>query len=169
MPRHGRRTADLPGRDPEGKPQQVRVRPRHGRDQARPLPLLLDGLSDRLRLHPGDARAGRRPARRDGAGVGADVPQLRDRREGDRAVPHGGRQGDRRQGAVRAAHDPAWNTLETLDDVPGALRDEIAHFFSVYKDLEQKKVTVDGWYSREDALEEIEASRERCKESKDKD
>jgi inorganic pyrophosphatase len=65
--------------------------------------------------------------------------------------------------------DPAWNTLETLDDVPGALRDEIAHFFSVYKDLEQKKVTVDGWYSREDALEEIEAARERCKESKSKE
>jgi inorganic pyrophosphatase len=65
--------------------------------------------------------------------------------------------------------DPAWNTLETLEDVPNQLRDEIAHFFSVYKDLEQKKVNVDGWYSREEALEEIEASRERCKESKSKD
>jgi inorganic pyrophosphatase len=65
--------------------------------------------------------------------------------------------------------DPAWNTLETLEDVPNQLRDEIAHFFSVYKDLEQKKVNVDGWYSREDALEEIQASRERCKESKSKD
>jgi inorganic pyrophosphatase len=65
--------------------------------------------------------------------------------------------------------DPAWNTLETLDDVPDALRDEIAHFFSVYKDLEQKKVTVDGWYSREDALEEIEAARERCTESRTKE
>jgi inorganic pyrophosphatase len=62
--------------------------------------------------------------------------------------------------------DPAWNTLETLDDVPDQLRKEIAHFFSVYKDLEQKKVTVDGWYSREEALEEIEASRRRCMESK---
>ncbi len=65
--------------------------------------------------------------------------------------------------------DPAWNTLETLDDVPGALRDEIAHFFSVYKDLEQKKVTVDGWYSKEDAIAEIAESRERCTESKSKD
>jgi inorganic pyrophosphatase len=62
--------------------------------------------------------------------------------------------------------DPAWNTLETLEDVPEQLRAEIAHFFSVYKDLEQKKVTVDGWYSREDALEEIEASRKRCSDSK---
>jgi inorganic pyrophosphatase len=62
--------------------------------------------------------------------------------------------------------DPAWNTLEKLDDVPNQLRDEIAHFFSVYKDLEQKKVSVDGWYSREEALEEIEASRQRCQEHK---
>ena len=58
-------------------------------------------------------------------------------------------------------HDPAWNTLEELDDLPEQLRAEIAHFFSVYKDLEQKKVRVDGWYSREDAIEEIQAARER--------
>ena len=64
--------------------------------------------------------------------------------------------------------DPAWNSLETLEDVPKPLKDEISHFFSVYKDLEQKKVTVDGWYSREEALEEIEASRKRCKEHREK-
>ena len=58
--------------------------------------------------------------------------------------------------------DPAWNTLEELDDLPEQLQHEIAHFFSVYKDLEQKKVKVDGWYSREDAMKEIEAARERC-------
>jgi inorganic pyrophosphatase len=62
-------------------------------------------------------------------------------------------------------HDPAWNTLETLDDLPQQLQDEIAHFFSVYKDLEQKKVTVDGWHSREAALEEIEAARGRHRDS----
>ena len=43
--------------------------------------------------------------------------------------------------------DPGWNTLETLDDVSDQLKNEIAHFFSVYKELEQKKVKVDGWYS----------------------
>ena len=61
--------------------------------------------------------------------------------------------------------DPTWNALETLEDLPRQLQDEIAHFFSVYKDLEQKKVRVDGWYSREDALEEIEAARQRHRES----
>ena len=57
--------------------------------------------------------------------------------------------------------DPGWNRLETLDDLSDQLRDEIAHFFSVYKDLEQKQVKVDGWYSREDALAEIDAARRR--------
>ena len=62
-------------------------------------------------------------------------------------------------------NDPAWNTLETLDDLTDQLRNEIEHFFSVYKDLERKKVKVDGWYSREDALEVIEASRKRRKDA----
>ena len=61
-------------------------------------------------------------------------------------------------------HDPAWNRLEELGDLPRQLQDEIAHFFSVYKDLEQKAVKVDGWYSRTDALAEIEAARERYRE-----
>jgi inorganic pyrophosphatase len=60
--------------------------------------------------------------------------------------------------------DPGWNSLETLEDLSKQLRDEIEHFFSVYKDLEQKKVRVDGWHSRETALEEIEASRKRYEE-----
>src|SRR4051812_32255213 len=60
--------------------------------------------------------------------------------------------------------DPSWNTLDTLEDLADALRDEIEHFFSVYKDLEQKRVRVDGWYSREDALAEIDAARERFRE-----
>jgi inorganic pyrophosphatase len=61
-------------------------------------------------------------------------------------------------------HDPEWNTLDELDDLSNALRDEIQHFFSVYKDLEQKKVTVDG-YSRQEALEEIEEARKRYREN----
>ena len=60
--------------------------------------------------------------------------------------------------------DPAWNRLEKLEDLAVQLRDEIAHFFSVYKDLEQKKVTVDGWYPREVAIDEIEAARKRFRE-----
>ena len=57
--------------------------------------------------------------------------------------------------------DPAWSPLEDLDDLPQQLQKEIEHFFSVYKDLEQKKVKVDGWHSKEEALEEIEEARKR--------
>ena len=62
-------------------------------------------------------------------------------------------------------NDPAWNIHETLDDLPDQLLAEIAHFFSVYKDLERKKtVEVEGWNSREEAIKEIEASRERWRD-----
>jgi inorganic pyrophosphatase len=61
--------------------------------------------------------------------------------------------------------DPGWNTLETLDEVPDQLQNEISHFFTVYKQLENKKVDVQGWFSREDATKEIEASRVRFQES----
>jgi inorganic pyrophosphatase len=60
--------------------------------------------------------------------------------------------------------DPNWNELESLDDLPHRLQDEIEHFFSIYKQPEGKQVTVDGWYSREEALEEIERSRERWRD-----
>jgi inorganic pyrophosphatase len=60
--------------------------------------------------------------------------------------------------------DPNWNTLESLEDLPARLQDEIEHFFSIYKQPEGKQVTVDGWYSREEALEEIEKSRQRWRE-----
>ena len=63
--------------------------------------------------------------------------------------------------------DPGWNNLEGLDDLPQQLQNEIEHFFSVYKDLEQKKVKVDGWHSRQEALEEIEEARKRYQEHGD--
>jgi inorganic pyrophosphatase len=52
--------------------------------------------------------------------------------------------------------DPGWNEAETLEDIPKALQREITHFFSIYKELEGKEVEVEGWRSREEALEVIE-------------
>lgn len=57
--------------------------------------------------------------------------------------------------------DPNWNTMETLDDLPQPLRDEISHFYSIYKQPEGKHVMVDGWFSREAALRAIDEARER--------
>ena len=56
-------------------------------------------------------------------------------------------------------HDPGWNSAETLDDITDQLQREITHFFSVYKQLEGKDVEVDGWRSREEAIEVIEDAR----------
>jgi inorganic pyrophosphatase len=60
--------------------------------------------------------------------------------------------------------DPNWNHIEQLEDLPQPLRDEISHFFSIYKQPEGKHVMVDGWYPLDAALEAIDASRERWKE-----
>ena len=62
-------------------------------------------------------------------------------------------------------HDPGWNTLESLDQVSDQLQNEIAHFFSIYKNLENKHVEVKGWFSRQDAVDEIRASRARFKDT----
>ena len=42
--------------------------------------------------------------------------------------------------------DPNWNAYERLDDLPELLRAEIEQLFSIYKDLENKRVVVDGWF-----------------------
>jgi inorganic pyrophosphatase len=57
--------------------------------------------------------------------------------------------------------DPRWRDLVDLDDVPRHLRDEITHFFRVYKDLEPKHVAVRDWHPRQRALEVIADSVER--------
>jgi inorganic pyrophosphatase len=41
--------------------------------------------------------------------------------------------------------DPIWNKLSDLNDMNPHLLKEIEHFFQVYKDLENKKVDVEGW------------------------
>lgn len=62
-------------------------------------------------------------------------------------------------------NDPGWNRYDEIDDLPYQLRDEIAHFFDVYKDLDPRRSsTVKGFSNRTRALEEIEASRRRFRE-----
>ncbi|NBL63843.1 inorganic diphosphatase [Flavobacterium sp. NST-5] len=41
--------------------------------------------------------------------------------------------------------DPIWNKLNDLSDMNPHQLKEIEHFFQVYKDLEHKKVDVEGW------------------------
>jgi inorganic pyrophosphatase len=58
-------------------------------------------------------------------------------------------------------NDPNWNQMETLEDIPQNLRDEISHFFSIYKTPEGKVVKVDGWYTRDDAIACLDDARRR--------
>ena len=63
-------------------------------------------------------------------------------------------------------HDPGWNRLEELEDIPENLLKEVPHFFSVYKELDEKPVEIDGWYSREEALQVIDDAK-RLQEQED--
>ncbi len=57
-------------------------------------------------------------------------------------------------------HDPQWDGANDIEDVPAHLRNEIAHFFSIYKDLEpQKSTQVEGFAGRRRALDELAACR----------
>ena len=87
------------------------------------------------------------------------------RGQADRAAAHGDDAGIDDKVLAVPLTDPGWDTLCSLEEVPDQLQAEIQHFFLVYKQLENKKVEVEGWLSREDAIKEIAASRERFRES----
>jgi inorganic pyrophosphatase len=53
----------------------------------------------------------------------------------------------------------AWMNVSDIDDVPAELRNEIEHFFQVYKDLEGKTTETRGFGNRAEAVEVIEAAR----------
>jgi inorganic pyrophosphatase len=59
-------------------------------------------------------------------------------------------------------HDPEWREVNELDDLSARMRDEIAHFFAVYKELEPDTVTaIEGWADRATAEQEIDEARRR--------
>jgi inorganic pyrophosphatase len=60
-------------------------------------------------------------------------------------------------------NDPYWNKYDVLEDLPLLLRQEIDQFFSIYKDLEGKEVTIEGWCSVDEANREIAAAQERAR------
>ncbi|MEE9123429.1 MAG: inorganic diphosphatase [candidate division NC10 bacterium] len=57
--------------------------------------------------------------------------------------------------------DPLWNYIASLSDVPPHLLKEIEHFFSIYKDLEEKKTGVEGWEDRDAAMRVVKESQKR--------
>ncbi len=64
--------------------------------------------------------------------------------------------------------DPLWNHISDLNGVPPHLTKEIEHFFSVYKDLEEKKVGVEGWDGVDAAIKTIEEAAQRYRDENGK-
>ncbi len=62
-------------------------------------------------------------------------------------------------------YDPLWNHIESLSDITPHLLKEIEHFFSIYKELEEKKIRVEGWEDRESAIRIIKQSQQRYKKT----
>ena len=58
-------------------------------------------------------------------------------------------------------HDPAWSYAENLEDLRPTMRNEVEHFFAVYKELEGKEVQTQGFGDRDAAVEIIERAYER--------
>jgi inorganic pyrophosphatase len=55
--------------------------------------------------------------------------------------------------------EPVWAEIRVLQDVPTHMLKEIEHFFTVYKDLEEKKTAALGWHDLDETMEIIAASR----------
>jgi inorganic pyrophosphatase len=58
--------------------------------------------------------------------------------------------------------DPGWMRISDVHDIPAELRNEIEHFFQVYKDLEQEKVETHGYGNRADAEQVVAEARARA-------
>jgi inorganic pyrophosphatase len=59
-------------------------------------------------------------------------------------------------------NDPRWNVYFESSELPKSLRDEISHFFAVYKDLDlDRHSEPKGWLGRDDALTTIAEAQER--------
>ena len=48
--------------------------------------------------------------------------------------------------------DPKYNSIKDISDLPLSTREKIQYFFSHYKDLENKHVTVGNWLYKDDAI-----------------
>ena len=59
--------------------------------------------------------------------------------------------------------DPRFNEVHSLEDVAPHTLKEIAHFFQVYKDLENKETKIEGWQGVEVAKKILEESIARYK------
>ena len=60
--------------------------------------------------------------------------------------------------------DPTYNQIDSIDALPAHIFDEIMHFFSVYKQLENKQTAVKELYNRNEAMQIISKAIEAYKD-----
>ena len=61
--------------------------------------------------------------------------------------------------------DPRFEQVSTIQDLPPHVMREFEHFFTIYKELENKVVETRGWHDLDHALEVINTSRQRYTEA----
>ncbi|MBT4856008.1 inorganic diphosphatase [bacterium] len=59
--------------------------------------------------------------------------------------------------------DPFWKYAQDIKDIPEHILTEIEHFFTIYKQLEEKKTVVEGWRDRGEALKAIANAQQQFK------
>jgi inorganic pyrophosphatase len=64
------------------------------------------------------------------------------------------------------AHDPRYHEIQDLGDISEHSLKELRHFFTHYKELEEKETLVTEWLGREDACEEVRSSLDRYRSSR---
>ncbi len=74
-----------------------------------------------------------------------------------------GGEGDAKVLAVPTS-DPRWKNTKDISDLEPHLLEEIKHFFTVYKDLQKKKVEVGDWNGSDKARSAVEKSIELYKD-----
>ncbi|MGV0978895.1 inorganic diphosphatase [Empedobacter falsenii] len=57
--------------------------------------------------------------------------------------------------------DPTWNQLENITDMNPHTLKEVEHFFRVYKDLENKTTTIEGYGDKAEAEQLLQDARDR--------
>lgn len=57
-------------------------------------------------------------------------------------------------------HDPRFENTKSLDNLEKHILKEVEHFFSVYKNLEEKEVIIRGWADKNEAIKTIEKAKE---------
>jgi inorganic pyrophosphatase len=146
-------------RDPQGKPQQVRVRHRLGAikpDRFISASSSVYGFVPKMLAPDGDPLdvlvCVSEPTFPGSAALAKPIGLLKmsDGKGSDDHV------------ACVPCDDPGWNELTDVNELPSVLRAEISHFFSVYKDLDPTRHSeVKGWGDREAAAVTINEARER--------